>query len=480
MRSALAFSAFVVSSLFLISLAAAQSNPSPTMFLSSNEVSFFNGDQGSLDVTVTNNDREPHTFTISVFPSNFDDVFSSQSRNHVTLASGQSETFQVSFSSLFEAEFVPREFSITVSATDDATLSASKDVFVRILRRSPVFVLSLNTNKFSYLPGETLNVSYVVANNGGDSFDTYTIQTVILSGGNPLKRFESTISFLPEKSKNSFSNLYTFDQFSAPGTYSVQLTLRDEAGQTVNVKSVNVRVGEVSKTSQTETSSAGILDSTTTVTSRNEGNSPADIVVTATIPAFAKDLFDSDIEPSSTEDIGTGTKVTWVFENVPANGEVQVVYKIVVWKIWVSILGIIIVVFLAFRLVFTVKIMKRSTFGGSVKKDAEIPVSIEVVNRSLHEVKDVVIRDQVPSIATVVPKFQTVKPDVHKTAHAYEVVWKFDSLRPGEERVVTYRIKPKMDVLGSLRLNPATVSYSTKDRKKRSAASGMVVVRKLE
>ncbi len=477
MRKEVSVFAFVALSLALVSVAAAQSGNSPGIFLSSNDVSFFNGDQDSVDVTITNNDVDTHTFTVSVFPNSLDKVFADPSLNHVTLAQRESAAIKISFSSQFEAEFVPREFALTVAATDDASISSTKEIVVSILRRSPVFVLSLNTNKFSYAPGDTINISSVVANQGGDSFEEFTMQTIISRGGEFVKRFETTVSFLPEKSKNTFSNLYTLDQFAEPGVYSAQLVLKDATGQLVNIKSVNFRVGEVSAASQQETSSVGILESTTTITSRNEGNSPADIEVTAVIPSFSREFFASDIPPTNVEDLGASLRVIWVFEGAAPGETVQVVYRFVLWKIWATIMLIAAVVYLAFKFVFTVRIVKRSRFFGPITKDTEVPVSIEIVNRSIHEVKDLVVRDFVPPIARVVPRFETVKPMTREVVGGTEVSWKFDSLRAGEERVMTYRIKPKADVFGGLRLNPATLSYSNRKRQKKSAASGIVVIR---
>jgi hypothetical protein len=464
-------------SLLLVPAVSAQVSNNPTVVLSANDVSFFNGDQDSIYATITNNDAKTHVFTISVFPSSFNKVYADSSVGHVTLAPGESTTTEITFSSQFEAEFLPRKFSITVAAADDKTLTATKDIFVHIIRRSPVFVLSLNTNKFSYQPGETVNISSLVANQGGDSFDEFGMQTIITKDGEFVKRFDTQITYLPEKSKTTFSNLYTFGQFDKPGIYSAQLVLKDSSGQVLSQKSVNFKVGEVSRTSQKETSSNGALEISTTLISTNEGNTPTDIRIVTIIPSFAKEIFVSDVNPESMEDQGSSTKISWIFKKVGPGETVQVTYKLVLWKIWLSAIAIIVIVALAFKFVFTVKIIKRSRFIGPITKETEIPVSIEVINRSVHEVRDVYVRDFIPPIARLVPKFETMKPSVRETVGGTELIWKFDSLRAGEERVITYRIKPKMDVMGTLKLNPATVSYSNKKRQKKSAASGILIVR---
>lgn len=475
MNKSVSVAAFAVMSLLAVSVAAAQTNP--TLFLSSSYVSFFNGDQDSVDATITNNDGAAHIFTISVFPASLGSVFADTVPNHVSLQPGESVSVKITLSSLFDADFLSRNFAVTVAATDDPSISSTKNVVVNVLRRSPVFVLALTSDKLNYQPGDTINVSSVVANKGGDSTDQFTMQTVISSNGQPLKRFETPITYLPQKSTNTFSNLYTLDQFAAPGAYDAQLVLKDATGQTLSIKSTTFKVGEVDRASQQESSSVGVLESSTTVTSKNEGNSPSDIVVTATIPSMAKEIFDSDVKPDSMVDDGSSTKVTWTFQKVAPGSTVSVVYKFVLWKVWGSIMIVIFVVYMAFKFVFTVRIIKRSAFVGPLGKESEVPVTIEIVNRSIHEVKDVVVKDFVPPIAKVVPRFDTVKPALRETVGGTELVWKFDSLRAGEERIMSYRIKPKMDILGSLKLNPANMGYSNRKREKRSAASSIIVVK---
>lgn len=476
MKKQVSLIAFTVVSLFLVSVAAAQSNPSPTIFLSTNEVSFFNGEQDSVDVTVKNIDGRTHTFSISVFPSSLDKVFANPSLSHITLNPSESGNFKVTFKSLFESEFTPRQFSITLVATDDSSLIATKEVFVNILRRSPVFVLSLTTNKFSYSPGETLNITSIVVNQGADNLDEYLMQTTVSKGGEILRRFESTIAYLPQKSQTTYSNLYTFEQFSDPGVYTIQITLKDSKGQTVSVKSINLRVGEVDKASQQENIAPGIFDVTTTLSTKNEGNAPADLTITTVVGPVARDLFVSDIEPTSKEDLGNSVRLTWIFNDVLPGNTAQVVTKVEIWKIWLTILIIVAAGYLALKFFFKVNITKRSRYFKNLTKDSEIPVSIEIMNRSIGEVKDLIVKDFIPPIAKIVPKFETVKPVIRETISGTELVWKFDSLRAGEERVMAYKIKPKMDIIGSLRLNPAVLSYSAKDRKKKSTASAMVVV----
>jgi hypothetical protein len=89
---------------------------------------------------------------------------------------------------------------------------------------------------------------------------------------------------------------------------------------------------------------------------------------------------------------------------------------------------------------------------------------LEIRNRTRNEIRDVLVRDFVPAVAMVVERFDTLRPMLRKVAGGTEVVWKIDSLGPGDERVLTYRIKPVVDIVGVLKLPKAYVRFL--DRKK--------------
>ncbi|HKZ45355.1 MAG TPA: hypothetical protein VJ343_01495, partial [archaeon] len=89
----------------------------------------------------------------------------------------------------------------------------------------------------------------------------------------------------------------------------------------------------------------------------------------------------------------------------------------------------------------------------------------------------VIIRDFVPSIARVVDRFDTVKPVVRRTGTGTEVLWKFDSLKPREERVLTYWIVPSVDVPGTLKLSKAYMKFVDRKRVKKVSASKSILLK---
>jgi hypothetical protein len=100
-----------------------------------------------------------------------------------------------------------------------------------------------------------------------------------------------------------------------------------------------------------------------------------------------------------------------------------------------------------------------------------------VRNKTSHEIRDVEVRDFIPSIARVVEKFDTLKPRIKSTEGGTELRWSFDSLKARDERVLTYKIRPVVDVVGNLNLPHAHVKYSDRKKVKRMLASKSLAVK---
>jgi hypothetical protein len=139
------------------------------------------------------------------------------------------------------------------------------------------------------------------------------------------------------------------------------------------------------------------------------------------------------------------------------------------------VLVILLIVFTYLKL-YSIEVVKRTKPVGILKMGREIPVSISLVNNSLNELKDILVKDLVPPIATVSEKFETLKPVKRKIRAGTELNWRISSLKPGEEVILSYRIIPIVDIVGTLMLPKATVSFVSKGEKKRIIVSKPIVI----
>ncbi len=120
------------------------------------------------------------------------------------------------------------------------------------------------------------------------------------------------------------------------------------------------------------------------------------------------------------------------------------------------------------------------------KKDAEgalseIKVTIEVKNKSNQPVKDVSVIDLVPAYGNYLKGGKeteemdaSVRPQ--RVTHHKEgthVIWSLLDLDTKEQRVMSYRLKAKLNILGVISLPRATAEYMRKGGKKRKAYSNV-------
>ncbi len=106
----------------------------------------------------------------------------------------------------------------------------------------------------------------------------------------------------------------------------------------------------------------------------------------------------------------------------------------------------------------------------------EITISLNLRNRSRKVIRDIVVRDHVSPLAAVVKKFDTLVPNINRKVTGTELTWKIKELKPKEERVLTYKIRPSVDILGQLRLPKAHALFKTKKGKRSRVLSKTVSI----
>ena len=154
---------------------------------------------------------------------------------------------------------------------------------------------------------------------------------------------------------------------------------------------------------------------------------------------------------------------------------INIVYKYNYTPITIIFVVVVSLVVLISFLFF--KPMITKTHGGILSGDKEMIVSLSLKNRSRRILKNVVVRDFVPAIAKVVRKFDTIEPQIKRVETGTELLWKIERIKPREEVILTYRIKPVVEVIGSFTLPKAKFTYETRKGKSRRIASKTVTVR---
>ena len=109
--------------------------------------------------------------------------------------------------------------------------------------------------------------------------------------------------------------------------------------------------------------------------------------------------------------------------------------------------------------------LKRATVVGSHEEGiTELKVVVELVNRSGKLVRHVKVIDLVPHLAEVVREFkETMLAPSKIVPHEQRgtlVRWDIDMMDPKEHRILMYRVRTKLSVLGGMTLPVAAVHFT--------------------
>ncbi len=107
---------------------------------------------------------------------------------------------------------------------------------------------------------------------------------------------------------------------------------------------------------------------------------------------------------------------------------------------------------------------------------SEIKITLELKNHSSKPIKNVTVTDIVPSIANVDKSLElgTLKPQETKHAkNGTKVIWSLAELDAHEHRLITYKIKAKLNILGTFSLPRAETEFERKKGQRRKAYSNI-------
>lgn len=427
------------------------------------DISINNSEIKSVDVIVTNNQNFPDTFSLSVWPSTmWAGITPNLEKDKiVNLGAMSSGTAKLYFSVAPDAQPIATSFLVTAASTSVLTenVSASATANVVTQRKTYVYVSDVFIDNYALEPEGCMNIRIDVTNLG-EKAESYKLSTTVTKDKAPVQRMDDYTLVISSKSVGSAAHSYCAGKYTPWGTYTLSATLKNTLNDLLDTQSKNFNIVEKSDLVYAKTVSYTPFAQTKVIIVTNEGNRmEKDFYVTETVSGIASKLFYPVTEPASAESADGKVTYRWRISQLTPGEQTTVTYEIRFVSIWISGLLIAIVVFVAFTYVYSPRISKGFVMAGPLKRGKEVPVLIEVRNSTLHEIRNIVVSDTIPALASLVEKFDTMKPDAKKTDSGTDLVWRIKSLKPLEERVLTYRLKTNVDVIGSLRLPRAGMEY---------------------
>ncbi len=258
------------------------------------------------------------------------------------------------------------------------------------------------------------------------------------------------------RSREDFAVVFDVSKYQAPGKYSVTAEVYDENGEKIKTLTKTFEVAAVENVSVSQREKKSIFDRTVEIRVRNEGN------LEKSCPVYSN-------ASSSLLSIYLGPKIerrdgVYFFTVKVKPGEEKIVrFKEFYWYRVAVILALIAVaVYLKFFYISGIKIRKRIIYTPPLREGKAVGVSIEL--KTSKPIKRIVVRDFVPPSFELVKSFETLKPMRKNAENGIELVWKVRSMRAGEERVFHYKVKPKIGVIGKIKLSRASVKFELDGR----------------
>jgi hypothetical protein len=268
---------------------------------------------------------------------------------------------------------------------------------------------------------------------------------------------EFTVSLGP-KAINTTNRIYNLDPLTAPqeDNIAVSVFLGDEVISGPKFKKFEI-IGRVEVVEE-EKVERSFLQIRKEVVFYNRGNKAFEDVVR--VESKLLRAFFTSTNPKGTL-ITEGDKklYSWQTTIEPA-GSFSVVLIENYRPLFVILVVVLIIAILYF--VFRSPLVVRKSVSNIEKKEggiSEMKVVINVKNRGKRALENITIVDRVPNIVSIEKELsigtlqpQRIIPRPHKGAL---IKWVVEKLSDSEERVISYKIKSKLSILGDLNLEPA-------------------------
>jgi hypothetical protein len=182
-----------------------------------------------------------------------------------------------------------------------------------------------------------------------------------------------------------------------------------------------------------------------------------------------KRLF-SSFEPSYSYKISSseGKSLIWNIEFEPEE-EIIIYVKTSYRILAILILIIILAIIIYFILRPPIKVKKEvSHVGTSEGGISDIKIILFIKNRTGKTIEDISVIEKIPHLASIGKEFQvgTLMPTkvMQNPKKGTLVRWDLQTLEPYEERIITYKLKSKLSILGGLTLPSTIVKYSVRGK----------------
>lgn len=319
------------------------------------------------------------------------------------------------------------------------------------------------TSKPEYKLGESVEYTVNVKNLGESDVKNLNI-VVELAGASAPEKQRLKIASINSERGSSVSGKFVFDRYKAHGGYTITAKIVDDIGDVLAQKSAKFAIEEKSELKQETIIQKKPLSKSFTLIGSNTGNKQDMITLKGTAFGYFA-LYSFEKQPLGIESSGENNVFQWVC-NLAAGDSCTIKYEVEYWPLVVAIVLIVGIIYIVYTILEQPEIYKRIIKGNGVHV-----VHISIKNRSRKALKNVQVIDRIPEIVSVIPGSisPSVKPSVKGGKGGHELIWTFSNIAPNEERIIAYKIKPLVMLMGEVKLPKARITAVDAKGKKYSA-----------
>ncbi len=263
--------------------------------------------------------------------------------------------------------------------------------------------------------------------------------------------FVETLS-LNEEEERSFSIPIILENQVEAGEYNVEVlyVLNDKKSSETSI----LRYLEADSISVAEDTTGFIIKKTTT-TKKNEGNIPAVARVTARRNILTRLFTIYSDRPTNSQRSGIFVDYSWEKE-LGVNESYTVAVTTNYTLPFVMVLLVIAVALLT-RFLVTSKVVVKKRVAFVKTKGGEFALKVALRIKANKDVSHIILADRIPGHAKLYNKFAVHPHRIDESNRKLE--WEIPHLNAGEERVFTYVIYSKINIVGSFELSAASASF---------------------
>ncbi|OIO66756.1 hypothetical protein COY28_04560 [Candidatus Woesearchaeota archaeon CG_4_10_14_0_2_um_filter_57_5] len=430
-----------------------------------------------LDLAITNTGKVPDSYNIGMVDGLWEvssqPVYAYQSEYGVDVAPGETVHTTLYLRPILQLPYGTYSIPFEIGAKQEKTLQ-SRSAIVSLRSADEVALVR------AYQP--TVQVDVQLPNRGLLDPREEAIIAIKMDNQNPLNlsalrivvnsqliNYNLSTRLAPLEQRTEQFRV-SFDALEAPrkDQLTVVLFRDDEVLKTVRQQYEIIAYSSLSREQQEESSLLGVVHHKT-LTLRNDGN----IARTETV-ALPASWFNRLFSGASSGHIVKDNQYVWSLELSPGQQvQLQVTTNYGLLVLMLVLAGAVIVLYYIYRSPL-IAIKEASVDVHDERDVSEMKILLFIKNRSGRQLPNVRVLDKVPHIAELTDEVivGTLRPvKMSRSSDATIVEWVVPTVEPYEERIISYKIRSKLSIIGMFNLPPAMLKFKHRGDKERVVLS---------